>query len=206
MYWEIKMNKKEILQQIFDIENISTKIVNCPKITEASLLNILSKSSYSLKDELNLTHTTITRYLTKLFPDRDKSCRKVDNWLLHKYEYKQCKHCEEVFELSFFHKNSNRSDSLNAYCKVCQNTLTAATSASRQAKYKSSKLQRSPLWVSLEEEAQISLFYKNCPEGYHVDHDFPLQGELVSGLHVLSNLRYLTMEENCGKGNKFLPC
>ena len=68
------------------------------------------------------------------------------------------------------------------------------------AKYRASKLQRTPAWANFNEIAE---FYKNCPQGYHVDHIIPLQGKLVSGLHVLSNLQYLTAEENLRKSNKF---
>ncbi|MGH7975002.1 MAG: HNH endonuclease signature motif containing protein [bacterium] len=44
-------------------------------------------------------------------------------------------------------------------------------------------------------------FYDNRPEGYEVDHIVPLQGKLVSGLHVSWNLRYLTPHDNRVKYN-----
>ena len=68
------------------------------------------------------------------------------------------------------------------------------------AKRRASKLQRTPKWADLK---AIKQFYLNCPEGYHVDHDVPLQGVNVSGLHVLNNLVYLTAEDNIKKGNKW---
>lgn len=59
---------------------------------------------------------------------------------------------------------------------------------------------RTPPW---SEHKEILQFYKNCPPGYEVDHIIPLLGKLVSGLHVLSNLQYLTKTDNRCKGNKF---
>lgn len=70
------------------------------------------------------------------------------------------------------------------------------------AKRWAKKKQRTPLWADLD---AIHEFYKNCPEGYEVDHIVPLQGELVSGLHVLNNLQYLTPRENTSKNNHFEP-
>ena len=60
---------------------------------------------------------------------------------------------------------------------------------------------RTPAWSQKE---AIRLFYNNCPQGYEVDHIIPLQGKLVSGLHVLENLQYLPMAENRSKGNHYV--
>jgi hypothetical protein len=38
---------------------------------------------------------------------------------------------------------------------------------------------------------------------HHVDHEIPLQGKLVSGLHVATNLQVLPWYENVAKNNRF---
>jgi hypothetical protein len=68
------------------------------------------------------------------------------------------------------------------------------------AKRRAAKLQRTPSWA---DELVIQMIYEDCPEGHHVDHIYPLQGENVSGLHVAWNLQYLTPEENMSKGNRY---
>lgn len=68
------------------------------------------------------------------------------------------------------------------------------------ARRRSRKLHATPSWANLDIIKEI---YRNA-EGMHVDHIIPLQGELVCGLHVESNLQYLTPEENLAKGNKFI--
>ena len=61
---------------------------------------------------------------------------------------------------------------------------------------------RTPLWADME---RIEEIYKNCPEGYQVDHIVPLRGEYVSGLHVPYNLQYLPVTQNLQKKNRFDP-
>lgn len=68
------------------------------------------------------------------------------------------------------------------------------------ARTRAAKWQRTPKW---SEKKLIIEFYKNCPDGHHVDHIVPLRGKNVSGLHVLVNLQYLPASVNCSKGNKF---
>lgn len=72
----------------------------------------------------------------------------------------------------------------------------------RQSKRKCAQIQRTPKWADLE---AIQQFYLNCPKGLTVDHIIPLQGKLVSGLHVRYNLQYLTGIDNISKNNKFDP-
>ncbi len=59
--------------------------------------------------------------------------------------------------------------------------------------------QATPKWADLR---AIEEFYRNRPKGYHVDHEVPLNGKNVCGLHVIDNLQYLSEEENLKKSNK----
>jgi hypothetical protein len=68
------------------------------------------------------------------------------------------------------------------------------------AKRHAAKMKRTPIWADLN---KIKEFYLNCPEGMEVDHIIPLQGENISGLHVLENLQYLTPTQNRTKNNSF---
>jgi len=62
-----------------------------------------------------------------------------------------------------------------------------------------------PKWVGAEERKLIRNFYSSTPSGKQVDHEIPLQGRNVCGLHVLSNLQYLTPAENRAKGASWTP-
>lgn len=68
-----------------------------------------------------------------------------------------------------------------------------------------------PKWVTAEEKKAMRQLYieaqrltKLTGVRYVVDHDYPLQGETICGLHVLSNLKVMTQEENLKKSNKLL--
>jgi hypothetical protein len=70
-------------------------------------------------------------------------------------------------------------------------------------RYALAKINRTPGWLTKEQIDEMTRIYENCPEGYEVDHIIPLQGKNVSGLHVPSNLQYLTIAENRKKSNKY---
>lgn len=68
--------------------------------------------------------------------------------------------------------------------------------------YQAAKLGATPSWLTKEQIKEMESIYINCPEGYEVDHEIPLQGKTVRGLHVPWNLRYLPISENRRKSNK----
>ena len=70
--------------------------------------------------------------------------------------------------------------------------------------------QRTPAWLSPFDRLKIKCYYsvaamlaRNNKEPWHVDHIVPLQGKLVSGLHVPNNLQFLRGVDNVRKKNKF---
>jgi hypothetical protein len=78
-----------------------------------------------------------------------------------------------------------------------------ATNRARAAINKINRLRRT-LKLTKEEKDEIKEFYKNTPPGMEVDHDLPLQGKNVSGLHVIRNLQYLSPLDNKKKSNNEL--
>jgi hypothetical protein len=93
-------------------------------------------------------------------------------------------------------------------CRGCGRQDRGGKSRSREGKSfyqivrERAKALRVPPWAELN---KIAEFYLNRPSGMAVDHVIPLQGKLVSGLHVLDNLQYITRRENSSKNNKFTP-
>lgn len=84
--------------------------------------------------------------------------------------------------------------------------------AAKQAERRAAKLQRTPKWLTKEDKQAIKEFYTKAKQitietkiRHVVDHIIPLQGKLVSGLHVPWNLQILTESENSQKSNK-CPC
>jgi len=76
-----------------------------------------------------------------------------------------------------------------------------------------SKMQRLPKWLTQTQKLEMVKVYEECAElqkffnpndPLQVDHDIPMQGENVSGLHVPWNLQILPRSLNVKKGNNIL--
>ena len=50
---------------------------------------------------------------------------------------------------------------------------------------------------------EIFLIYRNKPKDFNIDHIIPLNGKIVSGLHVPWNLQALSERDNFLKKNQF---
>lgn len=77
-------------------------------------------------------------------------------------------------------------------------------------KRQASQLQRTPAWLTDFDNTYIECMYqlsamrsKYSGEKWHVDHVIPLQGKLVSGLHVPLNLKVVPATYNSRKYNSY---
>lgn len=82
--------------------------------------------------------------------------------------------------------------------------------AASTAKYRASRSQRTPAWLTQEQLELIGKLYALCSEmskssgiQYEVDHIVPIRGRSVSGLHVPWNLQIIPRSENRSKINKY---
>jgi hypothetical protein len=83
--------------------------------------------------------------------------------------------------------------------------------AAKATRYRSKKLNATPVWLSTEQLQQIESFYwlaqlqkELTDTTYHVDHIVPLKGKTVCGLHVPWNLQVIPALENIRKGNRIV--
>lgn len=152
---------------------------------------------------------TVTNSLKSAFPERvSLRDRSLVSFLLSKWGLKHCSCCNTTKEVEEFYYNSSKSTGRSDLCKECNKQSRRDSYANNPSKEiaaneirkKRLKEFQIPKWADLD---KIKKVYLDCPEGYHVDHIVPLNGEFVSGLHVDNNLQYLTIAENLSKSNTY---
>jgi hypothetical protein len=191
------------------------KFGTTPEITYYDLLSAIlhTNTSSEAASTFGLTQKPINAAMKKLLPTI-KLAGGGDTWkhtLLCLIKHKNCNGCDTIKPNSDFTSTASK-------CKACisrRNTSELGKQYNRDyykqhyatnAKYYLYKTEKrrsrtvlaTPSWVN---HYDIANFYINCPEGYHVDHIVPLQGKYVCGLHILSNLQYLSAIDNLKKGN-----
>jgi len=96
--------------------------------------------------------------------------------------------------------------------KVKTKRVSSGKSAAQSAKRRATKLNAVPSWLTKEQWDEINAVYRRAqmieertgiPQ--EVDHEIPLQGENVCGLHVPWNLLVFSVTGNRVKGNNFDP-
>ena len=104
--------------------------------------------------------------------------------------------------------NKERLSELNKQWRLANPEKCRALRAKRRA----ALVNRTPGWLTKEDYDSITFIYEMARVledatgiPHHVDHEYPLQGELVSGLHCPLNLQVITASENCRKRNKWTP-
>lgn len=148
------------------------------------------------------------RFAKRWFPSKPKMIR-IYTYILSLNNLKYCKVCDRILNKSMFHKLKTQSDGLRSRCKNCQKKYTKTynqypktklLNKIKSANRRATIINRTPVWA---DEEKIKEIYLKCPGGYHVDHIIPLQGEYISGLHIETNLQYITKRDNSRKGNKW---
>lgn len=225
-----KISYEELTALILDKLNVfADDWANKPRsnttgITYADLIyNLLQYKIPEVALNLECGYQTIARTIKKvLYPNFGNLNGGNETWsyvLLNYIEYSKCTECGVILPYSSFSKNNHNPNGIDPKCKECKSLINKINYQkehiksshkksyeknyekiiARNIKYKLDRANRCVTWAN---SSEIVSFYKNCPEGYHVDHILPLKGILVSGLHILENLQYLTAEENMQKGNR----
>lgn len=110
------------------------------------------------------------------------------------------RHPEKV-SATFATWRETRKDELNAKSAEWRKENKGAVNHYK-AKRRALSRNATPSWANLD---SIKAIYAKAREaGMVVDHEVPLRGKFVSGLHVEYNLRIVTKSENAKKYNKFI--
>jgi flagellum-specific peptidoglycan hydrolase FlgJ len=167
----------------------------------------INKSGSKKGKIVNYTCKLCSSEIAKNKPDEIKQARKEYLKEYHKRNYEEIKSKRLDYFREYYKTNKEKQQVNSKVWRENNPDLNAAKEARRRC----AKLNRTPSWMTKEEESRIKSIYKMCRAiskktgiPHQVDHIIPLQGKLVSGLHVASNLRIITRTENASKHNSFI--
>jgi len=131
-----------------------------------------------------------------------------DIFIYGRYKNGHCRLCQNEYYKQYYQDHQEKHAERNKRYyqnhkqeKSKYNKQWCDNNPGRVAQYKIKNETNRNLRVPKFGQDGIVEFYNNCPEGYEVDHIIPLLGKLVSGLHVVWNLQYLTLHDNRVKYN-----
>jgi hypothetical protein len=111
----------------------------------------------------------------------------------------------EKARLRYHQKKQWNADRKRAYKEANKHVINASSSKRRAA-----LLKRIPIWQTEFDKLKIKCIYSVASmlsrvnnEPWTVDHIIPLQGKIVSGLHVPSNLQVMRARDNEAKRNRY---
>ena len=209
-------SNKEIITRIIEDLDIQWSTRKNSKITKEKLIECWAE--YRKEPEYkfygySLQSSQSSAYL-KIFKNINKDTKeKWKNYILKIGGYKYCPKCTKLQALTKFSKSNTECCGLRSICKSCDSLYVKSNrevNNNSKAKRRAAKLKRTPSWSSTEDEQKIKDLYIKAKElekkynvKYHVDHIIPLQGKLVSGLHIFSNLQVITAIDNMSKSNTY---
>lgn len=153
----------------------------------------LCTATTSCQNQPALNRTRCPEHLKYALYTRDESKKRIysKKWRDNNKEYIREKAKE------YYYKNHEYR---RAYAKRYYKENYKEYNREKRARYRAAKKGATPSWIS---KKVLKKVYKNCPEGYHVDHIIPLTHYDVCGLHVPWNLQYLPSHVNESKANSF---
>ncbi len=136
---------------------------------------------------------------------KDRKCSACELVAINIYRNENKEHIDKIKKDSYERNKEHHLAQKREYRQANKGKINALVAARKQH-----IKERTPSWVGKEEMWLIKEIYdlaslrtKMTGRQWHVDHIVPLQGRLVSGLHIPENMQVIPAIINITKKNKF---